>query len=131
MKTGSAVFTAGGVAMWGWPTLSACVVWRWAGAGRWTSSCWSRAQSLTGDRKGIFQPWHGFCVAAVAVTMSEFSAMGGVKARVRQDFWHQPCSITERDFGGQHGDQLPNFSTSLGPKACALCLSYLEGPSDA
>ena len=95
------------------------------------SNRWSRAQSLTGDSGGIFQPWHSCCMAAVAVSMSEFNAVCGIKARVRHDFWGQPCSITKRDFGGEHGGRLPNSCASLGPKALTLCLSHPEGPTCA
>ena len=47
--------------------------WVWlvlvgGGQGTW-SHHGSRAQSLTGDRGGIFQPWHSFFVAAGAMTM--------------------------------------------------------------
>lgn len=95
------------------------------------SNLWSRAQSLTGDSGGIFQPWHSCCVAAAAVSMSEFNAVCGIKAKVRHDFWGQPCSVTKRDFGGEHGGRLPNPCASLGPKAPAPCLSHPEGPTCA
>ena len=55
---------------------------------------------MTGDGRGIFQPRHSFCIAAVAMSMSEFHAICGIKARVRLGLWGQPCAVTEKDYGG-------------------------------
>ena len=119
-------FTCSSPAWWPWVWLAL------AGRGQepWGSHG-SRAQHFAEDRGGIFQPWHGFCVAAVALTKSKLSEMCRMKARVRHSFWGQPCSIMERDFGRQLGSWLLSSSVSLGPKVLAPCLSHPEGPTDA
>lgn len=59
------------------PKLANLVVLGVADPGRWRAGPWSRhgsrTQSLIGDGGGIFQHWHSFYVAAVAVTMSKLS----------------------------------------------------------
>ena len=87
-------------------TVSLCDMWLWVGPLRWRpgagSRDWSRAE-MDWDGRGIFQPWLSFWVAAVAMSMSEFKAICGIKARVRLGLWGQSCSVTEKGSGGQHG----------------------------